>query len=256
MVFGRFGALARVVGHVLLRALAMAVSLTGILLGLLVGLRHAFEPDHLTAVSTLVTEARDGRRGAWLGALWGVGHTAALVIVGVILMIAGARLPIDVAAGFECAVSAMLIVLGARAIVRAWRPEAPSAIVLRPVRPHWHGRFAHVHSEATAHLHVARRTMAWRPLIVGLVHGLAGSGALTALVFAELPSDGLRIAYITLFGVGSVAGMAIASGIAGASLHAVARRPGTRRMLALVTGAVSIVVGVLWAIPMLGVLLG
>ena len=232
----------------------MAVSLTGILLGLLVGLRHAFEPDHLTAISTLVAEAQDGRRGAWLGALWGLGHTAALVIVGVLLMCAGARLPVAIAAGFEGAVSAMLILLGARAIVRAWRPDEPRAIVLRPVRPHWHGRFAHVHSEATSHLHVARRTLAWRPLIVGLVHGLAGSGALTALVFAELPSAGLRIAYITLFGFGSVAGMAIASGIAGASLHAMARRPGTRRMLALVTGAVSIVVGVLWAVPVLGAL--
>jgi hypothetical protein len=177
------------------------------------------------------------------------------VIVGVILLSAGAQLPVRVAAGFECAVSAMLILLGTRAIVRARRP-APEPVVLEPVRPHWHGRLAHVHSEATAHLHTARRTRSWRPLLVGLVHGLAGSGALTALVFAELPSAALRIAYITLFGLGSVAGMAIASGLAGASLHAVARQPGTRRTLSLVTGTVSIVAGVLWAIPMLGVLLG
>jgi hypothetical protein len=229
-------------------------ALAGIVLGLLVGLRHAFEADHLTAVSTLVTEARDGRRGAWLGALWGVGHTLALVVVGIVLMIAGARLPLHVAAGFECAVSAMLILLGVRAIVRAPAAPPPDAITLRPVQPHWHGPFAHVHSEATAHLHAPRRTVAWRPLLVGLVHGLAGSGALTALVFAELPTTGLRIAYITLFGVGSVAGMAVASGIAGASLHALARRPGTRRRLSQLTGAVSIVVGCLWAIPMIGLL--
>jgi len=233
----------------------VAVSITSILLGLLVGLRHAFEPDHLTAVSTLVTDAPDGRRGALLGALWGLGHTLSLVLVGVVLMAVGAQLPIRIAAAFEGGVSVMLVGLGVRAVVRAAR-RPPATFTFKPVVPHWHGPFAHIHSQATAHLHAARRTVAWRPLLVGLVHGLAGSGALTALVFAELPSTGQRIAYITLFGVGSVAGMAIASGLAGLSLHAVARRDRTRRALALVTGVVSIVVGLLWAIPILAILSG
>ncbi len=231
----------------------MTASLTGIVLGLLVGLRHAFEPDHLTAVSTLVTEARDGRRGALLGAIWGLGHTLSLVVVGVVLMIIGASLPESVAAGFECAVSGMLILLGVRAIIGAIRPGGGE---LSPVVPHRHGPFEHTHATAARHLHVAGRIVAWRPLVVGLVHGLAGSGALTALVFAELPTAALRIAYIALFGFGSVAGMAIASGIAGVSLRAAAQRPGTRRALSLVTGTVSIIVGSLWAIPTVGVLLG
>ncbi len=237
----------------------MTGALAGIVLGLLVGLRHAFEPDHLSAVSTLVAEAKDGRRGALLGAMWGLGHTLALVVVGIVLMTVGATLPEPVAAGFECVVSAMLIVLGIRAIVRAPAAPAPAAkgpFTLRPVQPHWHGPFAHVHSEAASHLHVTRNTAVLRPLLVGLVHGLAGSGALTALVFAELPTTSLRIAYITLFGVGSIAGMAIASGIAGASLHALARRPSTRRRVSQLAGAVSIIVGCLWAIPMIAVLRG
>jgi mannose/fructose/N-acetylgalactosamine-specific phosphotransferase system component IID len=225
-------------------------SLAGILLGVLVGIRHAFEPDHLTAVSTLVTEAVNGRRGAALGALWGLGHTLSLVIVGVLLLAIGASLPARVAALFECGVSVMLIVLGVRAVVRAVRGDA-----VAPAAPHRHGPLEHAHGTPAARLRVAGRVVAWRPLLVGLVHGLAGSGALTALVFAQLPTTALRLLYITLFGLGSVAGMAIASGIAGASLRTVARSHRTRRRLALITGAVSIVAGALWAIPMLGVLL-
>jgi sulfite exporter TauE/SafE len=221
------------------------------LLGLLVGLRHAFEPDHLSAVSTMVSDARDGRRGALLGAIWGVGHTVSLVIVGVVLLAVGASLPESVAASFECGVSVMLILLGVRAIHRALRDGKAG-----PVTSHRHGALAHAHAQGAPHIHLAGRVIAWRPLIVGLIHGLAGSGALTARVFAELPTTALRIAYITLFGLGSVAGMAIASGIAGASLHAVAHRDSTRRTLAMVTGAVSIIVGLLWSIPTIGLLVG
>lgn len=228
----------------------MTASLGGILLGLLVGLRHAFEPDHLTAVSTLVTEAKDGRRGALLGAIWGVGHTLSLVLVGIVLMILGASLPANVAAILEAGVSVMLVVLGVRAIARAFRLPRTG-----PVKPHRHGPFEHAHTEVTAHIHVVGRVVVWRPLVVGLVHGLAGSGALTALVFAALPTAALRITYIVLFGSGSVIGMAFASGIAGATLHAVARHPDTRRTLSMLAGVVSIVVGFLWAIPVLAVLM-
>lgn len=217
----------------------MTASLTGILLGLLVGVRHAFEPDHLTAVSTLVTHARDGKRGALLGAIWGLGHTASLVVVGLVLMILGATLPAQIAAAFECGVAAMLVILGIRAIVHR--------------NDHRNDEHA---PDAVTHLHVGDRVVLWRPLFVGLIHGLAGSGALTAFVFAEQPTFAARVAYIALFGFGSVAGMAIASGIAGVSLQAVARTARIRRGLALATGAVSIVVGVLWGIPMVSVLVG
>ncbi len=225
-------------------------SLGGIVLGLLVGIRHAFEPDHLTAISNLVVEANDARRGALLGAIWGLGHTLSLLIVGIVLLVLGVVLPTAVAAGFECAVALMLIVLGVRSIVRAARA------IDGPITAHRHREHEHEHAASTAHLHLGRTTFAWRPLAIGLVHGLAGSGALTALVFAELPGNALRIAYITLFGAGSIAGMAIASGVAGASLGAIARGPRTRRSLALVTGIVSVAVGIGWGIPMVGILAG
>jgi high-affinity nickel-transport protein len=216
----------------------------GIVLGLLVGLRHSFEPDHLTAVSTLVGEARGGRGGALLGAVWGLGHTLSLVIVGGILMAIGASLPARVGAAFELGVAAMLLVLGARAIVVAIRDGASHHHV------HTHRGARHPEHHVHPHVHVGMRTLAWRPLVVGLVHGLAGSGALTAIAFAELPGTWTRLTYMTLFGLGSIAGMALASGAAGVTLRIVARSGGVRRGLGLATGVLSIAVGVLWAIPM------
>lgn len=210
----------------------MTSTAIAILLGLLVGLRHSFEPDHLTAVSTLVGETHDLRGGALLGALWGIGHTLALVVVGTILALVGASLPDRAGAVFELGVAAMLILLGGRAIVVAlMRRDAA----------------------ASEHSHTAvapDRLHAWRPLAVGLVHGLAGSGALTAIVFADLPGTAARLVYITLFGLGSIAGMAFASGAAGATLRVMARSRHARRTLGLATGVLSITVGALWAIPM------
>lgn len=214
----------------------MTSTAIGIVLGLLVGVRHSFEPDHLTAVSTLVGETHDLRGGALLGVVWGIGHTVALVVVGVVLMLVGASLPDRAGAMFELGVAAMLLVLGARAIALAVRGGGRDAGDAR--------RGGHVHRAPGV------RTLAWRPLTVGLVHGLAGSGALTAFVFADLPGAGARLLYMTLFGLGSIAGMAIASGAAGATLRVVARSSSTRRSLGLATGILSITVGVLWAIPM------
>jgi high-affinity nickel-transport protein len=224
-------------------------SFGAVALGVLLGLRHAFEPDHLTAVSTLVTEAPNARRGMVLGAIWGVGHTISLVVIGSLLLVTGAVLPVRAAASFELAVAAMLVLLGVRSLVRALR-EGRDGLAHR----HHHGGLAHFHPAPGVHLHVAGKTLAWRPLAVGLVHGLAGSGAITALVFAGLPTTATRITYIALFGIGSIAGMSIASGVAGASLRVVAGTPSRRRGFALATGALSIVIGVVWAIPELALL--
>jgi ABC-type nickel/cobalt efflux system permease component RcnA len=225
----------------------MLASAGGVLLGLLVGLRHAFEPDHLTAVSTLVTEASGARRGTILGIIWGLGHTAALVIVGALLLATGAALPARAESLFELAVALMLIVLGARALWLGARDGRRGA-----TPPHRHGADWHAHAGPDEHLHLAGRTFALRPLLVGLVHGLAGSGALTALVFAELPDLPSRIVYIVLFGLGSVLGMAVASGAVGASLWRAAPTLHRQRAFAVASGALSIGLGIAWAIPELG----
>src|SRR5688572_23178969 len=153
-------------------------------------------------MATLVGETRDARRGAVLGAVWGVGHTISLIAVGAVLIAIGGALPARLAAAFELAVAGVLVALGVRAIAQAWRDGRRG-----PSRVHSHRGPRHDHAGPPAHVHLGRHTLAWRPLAVGLVHGLAGSGALTALVFAQLPSTGARLAYIGLFGAGSIAGM-------------------------------------------------
>jgi high-affinity nickel permease len=217
-----------------------------ILLGLLVGARHAFEPDHLAAVSTLVGQSRSLRGAIRLGLFWGVGHTLSLLAVGCALLLVGGVMPARLATGFELAVAAMLVVLGLRAITVGLRNTDGHTGL------HSHGAVAHTHGGANDHLHLGTRTVAWRPLTIGLVHGLAGSGALTALAFAQLPSTAARLLYMLMFGTGSLAGMAVATGVTGAALQQVARGPRTRRTLAVATGSLSCVVGIAWAIPLLG----
>lgn len=214
-------------------------------LGLVVGARHAFEPDHLAAVSTLVSGSRSTRGAVGLGLLWGLGHTIALLAVGVALVLLDGVMPERLGAMFEGVVAVMLIVLGARAIVAGLRNRDGHAGI------HHHGGLQHVHSGANDHVHVGDRALAWRPLTIGLVHGLAGSGALTALAFAELPSAGARIVYMIMFGAGSIAGMAVATGLTGAALQRISHGPRTRRAFTLATGALSCVVGVVWALPLL-----
>jgi hypothetical protein len=198
----------------------MIATTAAISLGLLVGARHAFEPDHLAAVSTLVSTTRNAKSAAWLGVLWGLGHTTALLAVGIALVVLDGALPARAGAIFELGVAALLIVLGVRSIISGIRETSHS-------HPH---------------------AIAWRPLTIGIVHGLAGSGALTALVFAELPTSSARLVYMIMFGAGSIAGMAIATGLAGLALQHVARGATTRRWLAVTTGIVSCVVGVSWAL--------
>src|SRR5256885_3224515 len=155
-------------------------------LGSLLGMRHALEPDHLAAVSTLVTgddDARGSLRGAFLGACWGFGHTASLLVVGIALVAVRAKLPGRLEDLFEFFVALMLIALRLRAIYLSVRQGAAG-----PVHAHHHGAIAHPHRGAPAHIHIGAWTLARRPLIVGAIHGLAGSGALTALVLTTLPT--------------------------------------------------------------------
>jgi high-affinity nickel-transport protein len=225
-------------------------SLGALAVGTLLGVRHAFEPDHVAAVTTLVLEAKSAWRGAILGAAWGIGHTISLVILGTLLIVTRTVLSAQAGAAFEIAVAAMLIGLGARAVWQAVRSGATGA-----THAHRHGPAdVHVHGGPRAHVHVAGRTLAWRPFAVGLVHGLAGTGAITAFVFAKLPDVASRVGYIALFGLGSVAGMAVATGVAGAYLCRIATSHRRRSVLAVATGVGSIALGIVWALPELSLL--
>jgi high-affinity nickel-transport protein len=204
--------------------------LTGLVLGLTLGMRHALEPDHLAAVSVLIARHGNSQGGALLGAMWGVGHCLALFAVGVLVAVFDARLPAGLAQGFELLVAAMLLALGGRAVAGALRAVRVDGDQGSPGpgdgRP-W--------------------SAARRPLIVGLIHGLAGSGALTALVVARLPTMTTRLAYIGLFGIGSLLGMAFLTGILGWPVTRLGRRGDLGRWLSGATGAFSLLLGAGWA---------
>jgi hypothetical protein len=214
-------------------------------LGSLLGMRHALEPDHLTAVSTLVTGERNSYRAAMLGAFWGLGHTLSLVVVGAVLVVLRAEMPARVSDLFELFVAVMLVGLGARAIAVAVR-QGP----VGPAREHHHGDLVHNHPGAAPHVHIGKWTLARRPLMVGAVHGLAGSGALTTLVLATLSTTTARITYMALFGLGSTFGMAALSGLLGWPLARMGANRTLVRAMSLVVGCVSIALGVFWGYPL------
>jgi hypothetical protein len=214
--------------------------------GSLLGMRHALEPDHLTAVSTLVSRERSGYRAALLGVCWGIGHTLSLVVMGAALVVLRYELPAPMSDVFELLVAAMLVVLGLRAIAQA-RRLGPAG----PLHVHRHGRIIHRHSGVRAHLHVGTWTLARRPLLVGAIHGLAGSGAITALVLTTLPSTATRLIYMTVFGLGSTLSMAALSGLLGWPLARFGTDHTVARGVSLLVGCVSTTLGLWWGYPLI-----
>jgi MFS family permease len=196
--------------------------LTAMALGLAQGARHCLEPDHLAAVSVLIGDRRSARRSAWLGALWGFGHTLSLVSMSIALVAFGAALPDRADRAFALVVAATLIALGLRSLFPA-ETTAPNRRVRTPLQA----------------------------VLVGGLHGFAGSSALTAVVFAALPDALSRLLYVALFGLGSIVGMAAASGAAGAWLQRI-ERPGLMAGLRIAIGLTSIAIGVMTAIDAVG----
>ena len=212
-------------------------------LGTLLGMRHALEPDHLAAISTLLTGERNARKAAWLGVYWGIGHTMTLLAAGTLLVVLRAEMPAMASDILACAVVLLLVGFGLRAI---YLGAGQAAAV---------PRHSHVHGPTSASASRGQWTLARRPLLVGAVLGLAGSGALTALVMATIPSTGARLIYLMLFGVGSTLGMAALSGLMGWPIARVGAHGAVARSISLAVGCVSIVLGLYWGYPLLGRLL-
>lgn len=210
-------------------------------LGFLLGLRHAVEADHLAAVSTIVSERDDLLGSAAIGAVWGVGHTLTLFIVGIAVVFLKLRISESVEAGLEAGVGIMLVILG----FNAFRKMRSAAKIHMHTHEHGGREHTHIHThgdEPEETHHLARFN--FRSLLVGMVHGLAGSAALMLLVLPAVSSTTVALIYIIVFGVGSIGGMVVMSFIIGLPLQLTARRfEFANRAIIFLAGAFSLGLG-------------
>jgi len=203
--------------------------LSTLTLGFLLGVRHATDADHVLALGTIV--ARDPKLGRALGtgAYWGLGHSATVLAVGALVLIGGVRMPDGAAAGVDLAVASMLVVLG----VLALRPSAHAHGPASPEKPGIGDRVL-----------LSRL----RPFAVGVVHGLAGSAALTLVAATTLRDTRAALAYLGVFGVGTIAGMLAITLLLASSLRwATARHARASRLIARLAAFASLGAGLLLA---------
>jgi ABC-type nickel/cobalt efflux system permease component RcnA len=229
-------------------------------LGFLFGLKHATEVDHVVAVSTIVSEQRKLWRAALVGGLWGAGHTASLVIVGAVVLVLRVAISERVASGLEFCVALMIIGLGVATFARSLRARRRQRASVH-LHQHRHDGLEHAHihfhetgtehapaaAAAAPHSHAVTR-IGIKPFVVGAVHGLAGSAALTLLVLAQIPSPFVGLLYLAVFGVGSIAGMLLMSGLVGLPFVLSARNlSGLHYGLQTAAGALSVCFGLWYA---------
>ena len=194
-------------------------------LGFLLGMQHALEADHIAAVSSIA--ARRSHVGDIVkhGLTWGLGHTLTLFVFAGAAILLGHAIPDSLSRPIEGAVGIMLVGLGAHVLWRLWRDR---------VHFHRHGHgdgtvHLHVHShagETTAHrrdAHAHDHGFRWRTLLVGLMHGMAGSAALLMLTVSQASSPAVGLGYVALFGIGSMIGMGVLSTIIAVPLAVSAR---------------------------------
>lgn len=183
-----------------------------LLLGFLIGMRHALEADHVAAVSSLATGTRSASQCVKQGVFWGIGHTLTLFLFGSVVLLLDGVLPSRLASGLELAVGVMLVLLGVDVLRRLVRERIHFHVHDHDdgVR-HFHGHSHTAESEHREHRHAHRREVPWRALVVGLVHGMAGSAVLVVLTLQNAPNVASGLLYILLFGVGSIVGMALLS---------------------------------------------
>ncbi len=227
----------------------MTISTATILfLGFFIGLKHAMEADHLAAVSTIVTERKSLLSSSFVGGIWGLGHTISLVAVGVFVLLLDFQISERTEGILELCVGVMLLFLGLNALQKIARGDT--------LHFHAHKHGGRVHAHPHAHEHVEANepdthhgfSLSPRPLVVGMVHGLAGSAALMLLVIPTIESRAIGLLYIIIFGIGSIGGMMLMSFLVGLPLHFTALRFNrVNVLLRCFAGLLSIALG-LWIV--------
>ncbi|HWP90786.1 MAG TPA: sulfite exporter TauE/SafE family protein [Thermodesulfobacteriota bacterium] len=213
-------------------------------LGFIFGLKHALDADHIVAVSTIVSEYKSISKSSLIGTFWGLGHTASLLLVGLVVILLRLTIPAKLALLMEFGVAVMLVLLGMNII---WK-------VFHGTRVHVHTHEHHGITHSHLHVHEGRKeehkhnhliSLGKKPFLVGLVHGVAGSAALMLLVLATVPTPLAGLIYILIFGIGSVGGMLIMSSLIGLPFVLTASRlvPLNERIKA-VAGVLSVAFGI------------
>ncbi len=212
-------------------------------LGLLLGIQHALDPDHLIAVSTIVSEQRSFKWASLIGAFWGLGHTTTLFIVGMLVIGLRVTIPPELGSGLELLVALMLVILGVNVLRKSFGAERVH------LHPHSHNPETHTHfhvhdNPEQDHGHGHPFKAMRRPFVVGMVHGLAGSAALMLLVLSTIESPLGALLYIVIFGLGSVGGMLLLSGIIGLPFILTAQRfTLMNRWIRMIAGVASVCFG-------------
>ena len=219
-------------------------------LGLLLGFRHAFEPDHLAAVSTLATRQGKLLDACRLGVAWAVGHSLSVGVVVGAIMLFGLQLPRRLWPAADFLVGLLLIGLGASVLVRYVRGRWHLHVHAHDGGPHLH---LHSHAHDAAHAHAHPQGDARRSLGFGLLHGLAGSAAILVLLVAAAPTRTAQLTYFLAFAAGTMLGMLLVSfSLAGLVRLASGRGARWATVLHLGSATVSVVVGLLLAARVAG----
>lgn len=224
-----------------------------IVIGFFLGMRHATDPDHVIAVTTIVSRQRSVGRAALIGAFWGLGHTVTIFAVGTAIILFNVVIPARLGLSMELSVSIMLIVLGVWNLAGFLRSAPAAGVHLEEapaVHSHSHG-LVHAHwpdesslLAADGHSGKTGLYQYFRPLMVGIVHGLAGSAAVALLILATIRNPTWAIVYLLIFGIGTIAGMMVIT----MSLASTFRFAGKRfarfhQRLAMLSGLISVAFG-------------
>ena len=215
-------------------------------LGLAIGLQHAFEPDHVAAVTTQLSKQKSKSqtirqllkegtfKSSMLGALWGAGHTTTLVIMGLLMFVLAINIPTNIFLGFEFIVGLMLVFLALTTF------SNKKFFKLKHIHPHAHDNGTiHIHP----HDHVGEHTHSHKSYIIGCIHGLAGSGSLVVLTATTLGNFETVLSFILIFGIGSVIGMALVSSLIGLPLAFTNKTDSANKILRYLAGTASLLIG-------------
>lgn len=218
-------------------------------LGLVFGLRHATEADHIAAVGSMVSEQGGARRAFRIGILWGTGHTISILSAGIVVLGLRSAISERTSQFLECGVALMIITLGGVALSRALghRQDLHRHSHAHPGHSHTHLHFHGVEERHAPSDPGHAGPVGLKPLLVGVMHGLAGSAALTLLVLAQTRSMAIGLAYLSAFGLGSIGGMALMSVLISVPFRVTAGRPGLNRSIRIVASGLGVAFGLFYA---------